>query len=90
MENLEGPEGEEFQTDSSRITNLYVTVEEEEVMFANIEESALDEEEDEEVLAAAAHCIMVHYEEKESLKKKKKIQAKNWAIRARGRNQTFW
>ena len=49
---------------------LYVTVEEEEVMLANIEESALDEEEDEEVLAAVAHYIMVHYEEKESLKKK--------------------
>jgi hypothetical protein len=32
--------------------NLYVTVEEEEVMLANMEESALDEEENEEVLAA--------------------------------------
>jgi hypothetical protein len=52
--------------------DLYVTVEEEEVMLANIEESALDEEEDEEVLAAVGHYIMVHYEEKESLKKKKK------------------
>ncbi len=52
--------------------NLYMTVEEEEVMLANMEESALDEEEDEEVLAAVAHYIMVHYEEKESLKKKKK------------------
>ncbi len=51
---------------------LYVTVEEEEVMLGNIEESALDEEEDEEVLAAVVHYIMVHYEEKESLKKKKK------------------
>ncbi len=51
---------------------LYVTVEEEEVMLANIEESALDEEDDEEVLAAVAHYIMVHYEEKESLKKKKR------------------
>jgi hypothetical protein len=51
---------------------LYVTVEEKEVMLANIEESALDEEEDEEVLAAVAHYIMVHYEEKESLKKKKR------------------
>ncbi len=51
---------------------LYVTVEEEEVMLANIEESALDEEEDEEVLAAVAHYIMVHYEEKESLNKKKR------------------
>jgi hypothetical protein len=51
---------------------LYVTVEEEEVMLANIEETALDEEEDEEVLAAVVHYIMVHYEEKESLKKKKR------------------
>ncbi len=42
--------------------DLYVTVEEEEVMLANIEESALDEEEDEEVLAAVVHYIMVHYE----------------------------
>jgi hypothetical protein len=41
-------------------------------------------------LAAVAHYIMVHYEEKESLKRKKEIQAKSWAIRARGRNQTFW
>jgi hypothetical protein len=71
--------------------DLYITVEEEEVMLANIEECALDEEEDEEVLAAVAHYIMVHYEEKESLKmKKKEIQAKSWAIRAGGRNQTFW
>jgi hypothetical protein len=69
--------------------DLYLTVEEEEVMLANIEESALVEEEDEEVLAAVAHYIMVHYEEKESLKKKK-IQAKSSAIPARGRNQTFW
>jgi hypothetical protein len=52
--------------------NLYMTVEEEEVMLANIEESTLDEEEDEEDLAAVAHYIMVHYEEKEILKKKKK------------------
>ena len=51
---------------------LYVTVEEEEVMLANIEESTLDEEEDEEVLAAVVHYIMVHYEAKESLKMKKK------------------
>ncbi len=51
--------------------DLYVTVEEEEVMLANMEESALDEEEDEEVLAAVAHYIMVHYEEKESLKRRK-------------------
>jgi hypothetical protein len=51
---------------------LYVTVEEEGVMLANMEESALDEEDDEEVLAAVAHNIMVHYKEKESLKKKKK------------------
>ncbi len=70
---------------------LYVTVEEEEVMLANIEESARDEEEDEEVLAAVAHYIMVHYEEKESLKKKKKeILTKSWAIPARGRHQKFW
>ncbi len=34
---------------------LYVTFEEEEVMLANIEESALDEKEDEGVLAAVAH-----------------------------------
>jgi hypothetical protein len=52
--------------------NLYMTVEEEEVMLGNIEESALDEEEDEEVLAAVVHYIMVHYEEKESLKNNKK------------------
>jgi hypothetical protein len=68
---------------------LYVTVEEEEVMLANIEESALDEEEDEEVLVAVAHYIMVHYEEKESLKKIY-IQTKSGAIPARGRDQTFW
>jgi hypothetical protein len=52
--------------------NLYMTVEKEEVMLANMEESALDEEEDEEVSAAVTHYIMVHHEEKESLKKKKK------------------
>ncbi len=52
--------------------DLYRTVEEEEVMLANIEENALEEEEDEEVLAAVAHYIMVHYKEKESITKKNK------------------
>jgi hypothetical protein len=51
---------------------LYITVEEEEVMLAMVEEDLVEDEEDMEVLAAVAHCIMVHYEEKEEAKKKKK------------------
>ncbi len=51
---------------------LYVTVEEEEVMLAMVEEDPVEDKEDKEVLAAVAHYIMVHYEEKEGVKKKKK------------------
>jgi hypothetical protein len=43
---------------------LYVTVEEEEVMLAMVEEDPAEDKEDEEVLAAVAHYIMVHYKEK--------------------------
>ncbi len=51
---------------------LYVTVEEEEVMLAMAEEDPAEDKEDEEVLAAVAHYILVHYKEKEGVKKKKK------------------
>ncbi len=51
---------------------LYVTVEEEEVMLAMVEEDPVEDKEDKEVLAAVAHYIMVHYKEKEGVKKKKK------------------
>jgi hypothetical protein len=50
----------------------YVTVEEEEVMLAMVEEDPAEDNEDKEVLAVMAHYIMVHYKEKEGLKKKKK------------------
>jgi hypothetical protein len=51
---------------------LYVTMEEEEVMLAMVEEDPAEDKEDEEVLAAVAHYIMAHYKEKEGVKKKKK------------------
>ncbi len=51
---------------------LYVTVEEEEVMLAMVKEDPAEDKEDKEVLAAVAHYIMVHYKEKEGVKKKKK------------------
>jgi hypothetical protein len=51
---------------------LYVTIQEEEVMLAMVEEDPAEDKEDKEVLAAVAHYIMVHYEEKEGVKKKKK------------------
>ncbi len=51
---------------------LYVTVEEDNVMLAMVEEDPAKDKEDKEVLAAVAHYIMVHYKEKEGVKKKKK------------------
>ncbi len=51
---------------------LYVTVEEEELMMATMGDNPAEEEEDEIFLAAVAHYIMVHYEEKEGIKRKKK------------------
>ena len=51
---------------------LYVTVEEEEVMLAMAEKDLTEDIENEEVLAAVVHYIMVHYTEKEGVKKKKK------------------
>ena len=51
---------------------LYVTVEQEELMLATADENPAEDEADGEVLAAVAHYIMVHYEEKEGTKKKKK------------------
>jgi hypothetical protein len=50
---------------------LYVTVEEEELMMATMDNNPAEGKEDENVLAAVAHYIMVHYEEKEGIKKKK-------------------
>jgi hypothetical protein len=39
---------------------LYVTVEEEEVMLAMMEEYPAEDKEDKEVLATVGNCIMVH------------------------------
>ena len=50
---------------------LYVTVEDKELMPATAEEVPANDKEDEEVLAAVAHYIMVHYKEKEGIKKKR-------------------
>jgi hypothetical protein len=41
---------------------LYVTLEEEEVMLAMMEKDPAEDNEDEEVLAAVGYYIMVHYE----------------------------
>jgi hypothetical protein len=51
---------------------LYVTVEEEELKMATMDNNPAEDKQDENVLAAVAHYIMVHYEEKEGIKKKKK------------------
>ncbi len=51
---------------------LYIAMEEEDLMLAMIEDDPAEDKEDEKVLAAVAHYIMVHYKEKEGMKKKKK------------------
>jgi hypothetical protein len=57
---------------------LYVTVKEEEVMLAMMEEDPVEDKEDKEVLAAVAYCITVHYKEKEGVTKKiKKYKPKS-------------
>jgi hypothetical protein len=72
-------QGETRRSSQVRVANrqfedyeLYVTVEEEEVMLAMAEEDLTEDIENEEVLAAVVHYIMVHYTEKEGVKKKKK------------------
>jgi hypothetical protein len=81
----EGDRGEAGAQEGSRRSNrgrianqqfedyeLYVTVEEEELMMATMDNNPAEQEEDENVLAAVAHYIRVHYEEKEGIKKKEK------------------
>jgi hypothetical protein len=72
-------QGETRRSGQVRVANrqfedyeLYITVEEEEVMLAMVEEDPAEDKEDKEVLAAVAHYIMVHCEKKEGVKKKKK------------------
>jgi hypothetical protein len=72
-------QGETRRSGQVRVANkqledyeLYVTMEEEELMLAMVEEDPAEDKEDEEVLAEVAHYIMVHYKEKEGVKKKKK------------------
>jgi hypothetical protein len=72
-------QGETRRSGQVRVANrqfedyeLYITVEEEEVMLAMVEEDPAEDKEDKEVLEAVAHYIMIHYEEKEEVKKKKK------------------
>jgi hypothetical protein len=50
---------------------LYVTVEEEEIILATVGDKHDEEDNDEEELAAVAHYVMTHYAEKEVIKKKK-------------------
>ncbi len=72
-------QGETRRSGQIRVANrqfedneLHVTVEEEGVMLAMMEEDPAEDKEDKEVLAMVGHYIMVHYEEKEGMKKKKK------------------
>jgi hypothetical protein len=51
---------------------LYITMEEEEVMLAMTEEDPVEDKDDKEVLAMVGHYIMVHYEEREGMEEKKK------------------
>jgi hypothetical protein len=72
-------QGEKRRSGQVRVVNrqfedyeLYITVEEEEVMLAMMEEDPAYDKDNEEVLATVRHYIMVHYKEKEGMKKKKK------------------
>jgi hypothetical protein len=51
---------------------LYVTVEEEELMIATVGNKLDKEDKDEEVLATVAHYAMAHYAKKKGIKKKHK------------------
>jgi hypothetical protein len=55
---------------------LHVTVEEEELIIATVDDKHDKEDNDEEVLATLAHYVMTHYTEKEGTKKKKKKKYK--------------
>jgi hypothetical protein len=64
-------QGETRRSGQVRVANrqfedyeLYVTMEEGEVMLAMAEEDPVEDKEDEEVLAVVAHYIMFHYKEK--------------------------
>ncbi len=50
---------------------LYVTVEEEEIILATVGDKHDEEDNDEEELAVVAHYVMTHYAEREVIKKKK-------------------
>jgi hypothetical protein len=56
---------------------LYMTVEEEELILATVGNKHDKEDNDEEVLAKVAHYVMTHYAEKEVIKKKKKYKPKS-------------
>jgi hypothetical protein len=56
---------------------LYVTIDEEELMMATMDNNPAEDKEDENVLAAVAHYIMVHYEEKEGRKRRKRSTSQN-------------
>jgi hypothetical protein len=49
---------------------LYVTVEEEEIILATVGDKHDEEDNDEEDLAAVEHYVMTHHAEKEVIKKK--------------------
>ncbi len=64
-------QGETRRSNQVRVANrqfedyeLYVTMKEEEVMLAMVEEDLVEDKEDKEVLATVAHYIMAHYKEK--------------------------
>jgi hypothetical protein len=50
---------------------LYVTVEEEEIILATVGDKHDEEDNEEEELATVAHYVMTHYAEREVIKKKK-------------------
>ncbi len=87
-------QGETRRSSQVRVANrqfedyeLYVTVQEGEVMLVMVEEDPVEDNEEKEVLAVVAHYIMVHYKEKEGVKKKKKKykpKSGHWAVPTQG------
>jgi hypothetical protein len=62
---------------------LYVTVEEDKIIFTTVGDKHDEEDNDEEEFAAVAHYVMTHYAEKEVIKKKKyKPKSEQYQLKA--------
>jgi hypothetical protein len=78
----------------TRITNrqyrdyeLYMTVEEEEIILATVGDKHDEEDNDEEELAVVAHYVMTHYAEKEAINRRsisQNLGSTSWRQRSSG------